>query len=210
MTYADPNQLFDNWAKAYNPAANSSENDFPFAGYKLVLDEVMRLAEVEPGMRVLDLGIGTGNLAERFLATGCEVWGCDFSAEMLARARAQWPQIHLLKANLLEEWPCELRGPFDRVVSAYVLHHFDLPTKVDLLRRVASQSLAEGGRILIADVAFPTVAVRSAAAQRWADRWDDNEHYMAADETVHACRQIGLQIAYRQVSSCAGIFIVSR
>jgi len=81
--------------------------------------------------------------------------------------------------------------------------------------RVASQSLAEGGRILIADVAFPTAAVRSAAARHWADRrwanrWDKNEHYMAADETVHACQQIGLKIAYRQVSRCAGIFIVNR
>lgn len=210
MTHDDPAQLFDHWAKDYHPEANSSENDFPFAGYDQVLDEMVRLAEVKPGMRVLGLGIGTGNLAARFLAADCEVWGCDFSVEMLARARVKWPQLHLLQADLLGEWPAQLQQPFDRVVAAYVLHHFDLATKVELLRQVAAQSLATGGRTLVADVSFQAEAVRTAASRRWADRWDSDEHYMAADETICACEQAGLSVEYRQVSSCAGIFIFTR
>ncbi len=159
-------------------------------------------------MRILDLGIGTGNLAARLIRTGCQVSGIDFSAKMLAKARAKVPQAKLVQANLLADWPTELRQPFDRVVSAYVLHEFDLETKLGLLQRIASQHLSVGGRIVIADVAFPTVAART-AAQHSADVWDEEEYYWAADEAFAAIEQIGLQVAYEQVSSCGGVFVVT-
>jgi len=38
-------------------------------------------------MRIPGLGISTSNLARRFLALGCELWGVDFSLAMLAKAR---------------------------------------------------------------------------------------------------------------------------
>jgi putative AdoMet-dependent methyltransferase len=206
MSQTDRTQLFNNWAKDYDTAVASAEGDFPFDGYERVLDEVVSLAEVRPPMRILDLGIGTGNLAKRFLDRGCDVWGADFSVAMLAQTRARWPQINLVRTNLLDAWPAELELPFDRVVSAYVLHEFDLATKVALLRRVASHCLAINGYILVADIAFPTAVARSAASQRWADKWDEDEYYWAADEAIGACERVGLQATYKQVSSCGGVF----
>ncbi|WP_457629662.1 class I SAM-dependent methyltransferase [Oceanithermus sp.] len=70
--------LFDTWAENYDDDIASNGGAFPFDGYRDVLDEVLTLADVEPGMRVLDLGIGTGNLAARFVRQGCNVWGIDF------------------------------------------------------------------------------------------------------------------------------------
>lgn len=209
MNQTDSRQLFDNWAEGYDPAANSSECDFPFAGYDRVLDKVVRLAEVKPGMRILDLGVGTGNLAARFLDANCELWGCDFSIKMLAKAREKWPQLHLLQVDLMGEWPIQLQQPFDRVLAAYVLHHFNLAAKVKLLRQLTVQSLTRGGCILVADISFPTEVLRTAASRRWADRWDSEEYYMAADETIRACDRAGLDVQYRQVSCCAGIYILS-
>jgi ubiquinone/menaquinone biosynthesis C-methylase UbiE len=63
--------LFDHWAKEYDSAV--SDGQFPFTSYATILDEVVRLAEVSSSMRVLDLGIGTGNLAGRFVQKGCPV-----------------------------------------------------------------------------------------------------------------------------------------
>jgi ubiquinone/menaquinone biosynthesis C-methylase UbiE len=206
MSQTERAQLFDGWAETYDSAVSPADGHFPFDGYEQVLDEVVRLAGVKPAMRILDLGIGTGNLAARFLQHGCAVWGADFSAEMLAQARAKLPHVHLVQADLLGEWPVALQLPFDRVVTAYVLHEFDLATKVSLLRRVASHHLAAGGYILVADVAFPTVLAREEAAQRWADSWDEDETYWAADETIAACAEAGLQATYQQVSSCGGVF----
>lgn len=206
MTPTDRVQLFDDWAEHYDTAIALAENDFPFAGYDRVLDQVVALANVTPHMRILDLGIGTGNLAERFVREGCAVWGIDFSAEMLARVRAKLLPVNLVQADLLGDWPLKFSSPFNRVVSAYVLHEFALETKVELLERVARRCLAIGGRMVIADIAFPTAAARSVAAQRWANAWDQDEYYWAADETIAACERAGLHVAYKQISSCAGVF----
>jgi ubiquinone/menaquinone biosynthesis C-methylase UbiE len=65
MSESDRVQLFDDWADNYDVAVTDGE--FPFDGYEQVLDEVARLADVKPQMRILDLGIGTGNLAARFI-----------------------------------------------------------------------------------------------------------------------------------------------
>jgi putative AdoMet-dependent methyltransferase len=201
-------RLFDDWAKHYDSAVGSAASGFPFDGYEQVLDAAVESADARPGLRVLDLGIGTGNLAARFIRLGCDVWGLDFSAQMLALARAKWPQVHCVQASLLGEWPKELPHAFNRIVSAYVLHEFDLATKVHILQRAALQALAPEGWIVVADIAFPTTDARAVASRRWADTWDPDEHYWAADEAVTACAQAGLEATYRRVSSCGGVFAV--
>jgi len=206
MTQTNRIQLFDSWAEHYDPAAASAEDDFPFAGYELILDQVISLADARPAMRILDLGIGTGNLAARFLRKNCLVWGIDFSAQMLAQARARLPQVNLVQASLLDEWPLNLQQLFDRIVSAYVLHHFDLTTKVNLLQRIAGY-LSPSGSIVIADIAFPTTSAREEASRRWAAYWDEDEHYWAADETMAASERVGLLVTYKQLSSCGGVFV---
>jgi putative AdoMet-dependent methyltransferase len=204
MSQPDRTQLFDRWAEYYD--ATLAPTRFPFDAYDQVLDEVVKSAEVTPHMQVLDLGTGTGNLAVRFVQAGCAVWGLDFSSEMLARARAKLPHAVLVQANVLGDWPVELQRPFDRAVSSYVLHEFDLETKVKLLHRIAKHHLATGGRIVVADIAFPNVEARTQAAQKWSDCWDADEFYWAADEASVACARVGLQVTYKQVSSCGGVF----
>lgn len=205
----DREHLFDHWAGSYDRGMSANDDAFPFDGYERILDAVVELAGAKPGTRVLDLGIGTGNLAQRFIQCGCEVWGLDFSAEMLAKAREKFPQARLFQANLLEEWPADLRPPYDRIVSAYVLHEFPLAAKIAVLRR-AMQYLAPAALLLIADVAFESVADREALRQRYAPDWDEDEFYWAADEAIAAGERAGLRLSYRQLSSCGGIFTVKR
>ncbi len=207
MNQLNRSQLFDNWAKSYDNSITSDKDGFPFAGYEMILEQVVTLADVKPNMRILDLGIGTGNLAEKFINKGCNVSGLDFSAEMLAQTQVKLPQVKLVQANLLGNWTKELQTPFDRVVSAYVFHEFDLETKIRLLQQISSHCLSRNGFILVADIAFPDVNIRTAASQHW--QWDEDEYYWAADEAIIACEQVGLQVAYQQISSCGGIFTLS-
>lgn len=200
--------LFDDWAAQYDVAVAAGGDDFPFAGYDEVLTTVVRTAAVRPSLRVLELGIGTGNLAERFVAAGCQIWGLDFSAVMLAQARERLPQAYLVQADLLAAWPLAARPLFDRIVAAYVLHEFDLADKIRLMQQAARDFLAPGGFLVVADIAFPTTAVRAAAAERWARWWDEEEFYWAADESIAAGAEVGLSLAYQQVSRCAGVFMV--
>lgn len=203
-----PQALFDGWAADYDRAVASSLGEFPFDGYENVLATVVALADVTPGTTVLDLGTGTGNLAARFVEQGCVVWGLDFSAAMIEEARAKAPDVHLVRADLRGQWPAELPARFDRIVSAYVLHEFDLATKVALLGRLARQHLSVGGRIVIGDIAFPGRLAREAASRQWASLWDGDEHYWAADEVLAAFDAAGLAMDYRQASSCGGVFTV--
>jgi len=198
-------QLFDDWAREYDRRLQHA-SDFPFDGYEQILDEITRAADAHSGMTVLDLGIGTANLAARFVALGCDTWGVDFSAEMLAQAHRKLSQAVLVQADLLGDWPAELDRRFDRIVSAYVLHEFDLSTKVQLLRRLTERHLASGGCIVVGDIAFPTSGARDRAHRKWMQLWDEDEHYWAADEAAEACKHTGLRVTYKQVSSCGGVF----
>jgi ubiquinone/menaquinone biosynthesis C-methylase UbiE len=196
--------LFDHWAKKYDNAV--IDGNFPFTGYETILDTVVNLADVIPGMQILDLGIGTGNLASRFLRKGCSIWGIDFSGRMLVASQAKLPQANLVQANLLGQWPIQSTMKFDRIVSGYVFHEFDLPIKVNLLHQAFSYLVPDGGSILIADVAFPTTEARTEAYEQLKIDWDEAEFYWAADESISICRQMGIEANYKQMSNCGGIF----
>ena len=107
-------------------------------------------------------------------------------------------------------WPEELGRRYDRVVSGYTLHAFNLETKIKLLERVSKKYLAVHGRVVIADIAYPDRESRAEAQAQWGRLWSDDDFYWAADETMAACREAQLTCSYRQVSSCAGVFVMEK
>src|SRR5665647_1031796 len=76
--------LFDKQADSYDAWYDTPTGKF--------IDEVeTRLAfsmfKPEPGMKVLDVGCGTGNFSVKLAHQGCQITGIDLSAEMLKVAR---------------------------------------------------------------------------------------------------------------------------
>ena len=70
------------------------------------------------GRRVLNLQCATGESAADLAALGALVTGVDISAEALAVAREQWPDIAWVQADV-HDLPSELkRGRFDLVYTA--------------------------------------------------------------------------------------------
>lgn len=202
MNREDRVGLFNRWAETYD--GSIADNSFPLTGYDDVLDAIVRLSEVEPGHRVLDLGVGTANLAKRIAASGCALWGVDFSAEMLKRARPKLPTARLIEADLRDGWADGLPDRVDRIVSAYVFHEFPDAVKLRLLRDLADR-LAPGGRILIGDVAFPDEKSRDDCHEVWRAAWDEDEHYWTADSMRGPLEDAGFAVAYEQVSFCGGV-----
>jgi putative AdoMet-dependent methyltransferase len=206
MTAEDREGVFNAWAQDYDRFVTSATG-FPFDGYEAVLDEVVTQSTASVGQTVLDLGIGTGNLAERFVSLGCSVWGLDFSKEMLARASAAVPDVTLVQGGLLGEWTETLRRRFDRVVSSYTLHELDLEAKVSLLERVMGRHLADDGRIVVGDIAFTTREALEKAHRANRGSWDDAEHYWAADEIMDRLQETRIDVSFTKVSSCSGVFV---
>ena len=198
-----PPEGFNGWAEYYDRCV-SETNGYPFTGYATALDTVISRAEARPGMRILDLGTGTGNLAARFAALDCEIWGTDFSEPMLAKACQKLPAAHFILHDLREALPPELAGPFDRIVSAYVFHHFALDEKVRILTSLVPR-LSPPGKIVIADISFQNQIALEAVKSAVGDEWED-EYYWLADEAASALREASLRVEYTPVSNCAGVF----
>lgn len=209
----DRGTLFDGWAERYEAdvRAMSAAEAFPFAGYDAVLDGLVGLVRETGARRVLELGIGTGALAARIAAAipGVELWGVDFSAEMLARARAKVPGAHLLRADLDRELPGLALPRVDAVVASYVLHELPDERKTALIGHLIDERLAPGGLLAIGDVAFVDAAAREAVRAATPD-WDPTEHYLAADAFLAGLRGRGIAGAFRPVSFCAGILTLRR
>ncbi|MHA1959562.1 MAG: class I SAM-dependent DNA methyltransferase [Candidatus Thorarchaeota archaeon] len=201
-------ELFDSWAEHYDDFIGSVSDRFPFAGYHQVLDRIVELSDPKPGMRVLDVGIGTGGLAKRFVEFDCEIWGIDYSSKMLEKAKEKLPDIRLLKVDIRSEWPSELRVGFDLIVSAYTIHHLNLSGKIDVINRLQKELLRDGGRIVLGDISFRSFAERAASRRELAHEWDDYEYYWAADEIKTMLWGEGVFVVYEQISFCGGVYLI--
>lgn len=199
---------FDRWAADYDDAV-LDETTYPFDGYSRVLSRVMELAALTPGMEVLELGPGTGNLTVRLLAAGAAVWAVDFSAEMIARARQKAPRAVFAKAGLMDEFPPDFRRPFVRVVSTYTLHELPLPDKVTLLLRLFAHHLAPDGFVVAGDIGFPDAAAHDAERARTGEPWDE-EPFWIRDEATDALRDAGLHLGWEQLSGCGAVVVIRR
>lgn len=129
------------------------------------MDQMWRnaaLRRVTPGLNVLDLGCGTGDLtigaAKRLRGSGC-VTGIDFSENMLAAAearhkKAQYPaatNVRFLHKRA-EEIPFEDR-PYDLVLSGFVLRN--IYENIDGILKGVYASLSKSGRIVFLDFTEP-------------------------------------------------------
>jgi phosphatidylethanolamine/phosphatidyl-N-methylethanolamine N-methyltransferase len=136
-----PSETYDAWAPIYDRTFGA-----------LVTRKRRRaLADLhlQPGQRVLDLGIGTGEALETY-PPGVEVVGVDLSAGMLGKARQRLDRDgrpadrHLVRANA--QMPPFADHAFDHVVLTHVVSVVDRP--VDVMRH-AARLVRPGGTVLV-------------------------------------------------------------
>jgi ubiquinone/menaquinone biosynthesis C-methylase UbiE len=85
------------------------------------------LPATDAGLRLLDVGCGTGHQLARWRAAGYDVAGVDGSEAMLAEARENNPGVELEVADV-QQLPFP-DGGFDRVTSIEVLRYLPDPTR---------------------------------------------------------------------------------
>lgn len=108
---------------------------------------VTELLTLTPGMRVLDLGCGSGaltaQLRDQLQPEGGTVLGVDASAEMLALARTHYPDISFQQ---MDARYLSFSEEFDAVFSNAVFHWIDREEQPLLLAGIA-RALKPGGQL---------------------------------------------------------------
>jgi SAM-dependent methyltransferase len=114
------------------------------------MDVLLDAACVGPGTRLLDVACGPGFVASRAARRGAAATGLDFSAAMIAVAKARDSAIRLDEGDA-EALPYD-DGAFDAVVSNFGVHHVPRPA---LALREAHRVLRIGGRVAFSFWAEP-------------------------------------------------------
>lgn len=195
---------FDLWADGYDRSVGLSDEDgtYPFAGYRAVLNGIYSGILSASARRVLDIGFGTGTLTAKLYEAGIEIWGQDFSANMIRLAKEKMPRAKLFQGDFSEGLVKDLReNRYDAIVATYSLHHLTDDQKVAFLKELLPL-LHSGGCIYIGDVAFRTREDLEACRNEVGAQWDDEEIYFVEQEL----RRHFADLEYEQISHCAGLF----
>lgn len=147
VTLLTTQEWFDEWAKKYDEYLPH----FPI--YKKLIRIVVDNADIPPGAKVLDIGIGTGNTSlSIFNKTPCKITGVDISDEMMniarAKAKEMGAELELINSSADK---MELEGTFDLAVAAFTIHHLEVKQKLEAFKKI-SQHLREGGRLILVEL----------------------------------------------------------
>lgn len=160
---------------------------------------------------VIDLGAGTGALAEAILSTGkvgaVELF--DVDPEMLERARVRLSRFQNQTRFLERSFESPL-PPCNAVAASLALHHIPAIEQKQTLYRRIYNALLPGGIFVNADVALPSNPKEREAAYRvWTNhmascgidetqanrhfqQWDKEDTYFSLPEEITAMQSAGL------------------
>ncbi|MCR1843213.1 MerR family transcriptional regulator [Murimonas intestini] len=191
---------FDNWASHYDADIRRGGQGLDFYVH---YDEVICCAAgAAKGKRIVEIGIGTGNLAAEILKRGIrpeDYTGVDQSVNMLREAGKKCPGIQLRIGTFLQlplgDNVC------DTVISSYAFHHCSHDEKI--LAIAEMDRIAEGhGRIVIADLMFADENARKEYEEKCSERAKDvlnDEFFGNADEIEGMLKAQGYECRHERV-----------
>ncbi len=204
------NMGFDLWANGYDTSVNASEesNEYPFAGYKDVLNYIYNQIRKQSGVNLLDIGFGTGILTTQLYNVGCNVTGIDFSSNMIDIAKQKMPNATLINWDFSNGLSDEIKNNnFDYIISTYAIHHLTDKEKINFLKSL-SPLLNTEGKILIGDVSFENRNELEESEEKYKESWDNEEFYFVADE-IREILNNKYYCMYTKISHCAGVLTVT-
>lgn len=202
------NEGFDLWADDYDECVDISDNNesYPFAGYKIILNEIYNRILNASYKNILDIGFGTGTLISKLYQQGCKIYGQDFSERMIYMAQKKMPEAKLFNGNisngLVEPL---LEHKYDAIIATYSLHHLTDSKKVTFIKSLLKQ-LEKNAVIYIGDVAFETRLEHDKCMKKVEDEWDKDEFYFVVDEM----KAYFPDMKFEKISECAGIITLKK
>lgn len=122
---------------------NSSDGKFVEPMYEVIVNEIQKLE----GGKILDVGCGNGNLFTLLPDGKYELFGVDFSENMIAEAKRKCGDKAAFEVGDAENLPFG-DDTFDVIVCNASFHHYIHP---DTVLKEMHRVLRDGGRVLIGD-----------------------------------------------------------
>lgn len=116
--------------------------------HKARLNFVRKFVKPFPGMKVLDIGCGPGDILTYL--PDVDYRGFDISEEYISQAREKFGTRGEFNCKQLQGADLAGLPPFDVVLSLGLLHHLDDDVAIDVMQ-LASKALKPGGRLLTID-----------------------------------------------------------
>ena len=110
---------------------------------------VLKVARPKEGMKVLEVGCGTGANLDLFARAGCEVSGIDLSPSMMEIAQRKLGDRADLRVGDASSMPFD-DGSFDLVVAFLTLHEMPADVRAPVVSEMARVA-GEDGRLLLID-----------------------------------------------------------
>jgi len=195
---------FDSWAESYDDSLINAKG-YPFEGYNKVLGFISNSVNVSRKTDILDIGVGTGNLALLLYEKGASIDGVDFSSKMLEKAKEKMLGGNFYLFDFSRGLPSKLLSKkYNYVISSYAFHHLNDSTKLNLILTL-KDLLKVNGKILIGDVSFLSRRSLYECRRASGELWDNDEYYIIADSFVPLLKSSGMDIKYTQISFCSGV-----
>ena len=204
------NKGFDLWADGYDKSVQlSEENDeYPFAGYKDVLNTIYNIVHKREKAKILDIGFGTGILTKKLYDDGYEIYGIDFSQKMIEIAKEKMPLASLIKYDFSKGLPEEIKdNSFDYIISTYAMHHLEDEEKNEFIEKLENY-LNKDGKIIIGDIAFKTRELLEKCKTNYNEYWDEEEVYFVFEELKESL--FDKNINFIEISHCSGVIQISK
>lgn len=195
--------LFDDWANYYEQTVSGQDEEYKevFEDYDNILETV---ASKSQGT-VVEFGVGTGNLTEKLIAAGREVYGIEPSKVMREISKARFLNLELFDGDFLD-FP-DLHGKIDSIVSTYAFHHLTDDEK-DSALEIYSKLLPEKGKVVFADTAFINEEdrqerYRTVTKQGYKNLLEDlqREYYTTLDVLKELFQKNGFQVRFEKLNS---------
>jgi len=114
-----------------------------------VRSHALRLQPPDPGLRVLDVGCGTGMYLEAYADAGAVCTGIDLSPAMLGVANERLGDRATLELGDASNMPFG-DSSFDLVLASLFLHELDPGTRITVLDEMA-RTVTKEGRVMVID-----------------------------------------------------------
>lgn len=193
---------FNDWAKTYDNDVMEDKGQLKiYKNYNLILQSVYDLvnnAKLKNPM-ILEIGVGTGNLASKFLNNNCEIIGIDQSREMLLIAKQKYPELKVRLGEFLKI-PYD-NNYFDIIISTYAFHHLNESEKVIAIEEII-RVLKDDGIIVIGDLMFKSKAdeknILKELSKEQVEEIED-EYYSYIDFLENEFKKYNKKLEYRKI-----------